>query len=92
MLVRNKMSEGTQKCFNNDQKKKKKRISQKRTQVDDDSGRWMLLSQSSDRLARRSKPAIKILLIHEALKFLLLIFCEKDFDEDRNWSSINPFP
>lgn len=94
------MTQGTQKWFNNDQInfKKGERISQKQTPVNDDSGRWMLLSQSSDRLARRSKHAIKMLLIHEALKFLLLFFFflsffgEKDFDEDRDWPSINPFP
>lgn len=75
-LARNKMAQGTQKWFNNDQinLKKKERISQKQAPVDDDSGRWMLLGQSSDRLARRSKHAIKILLIHEAFKFLLLFF------------------
>lgn len=58
-------------------KRRRERISQKRTQIDGDSGRWMLVSQSTDRPAGRSKQAIKILSIHKALKFVLLILMRR---------------
>lgn len=85
-LVRNEMSKGPQKWFGKSQKEKIKkkrkkekgeRISQKGAQIDGDSGRWMQVSQSSDRPAWRSKQAIKILSIHKALKFVLLFLVRK---------------